>query len=251
MPVYFLIPACIVLGWMAGLVVNYLADVLPFTRSFSRPCCLKCESLFLWADYLLFRRCRSCGHRRGWRVWAVQIAAVALVLRLGLVPQMAVMAGFWGSLALLVYFGVVVVIDLEHRLILHPVSIAGAVLCGVIGVVRHGWLETAIGGAVGFGFMFAIYKLAEIFIRWMRKRKGIESDEVAMGFGDVNLAGVLGLLLGWPGIVAGLVMSFLLGGLGSLVVIAGLAVQRRFEAYNTFIAYGPYMVLAAALLVFL
>jgi prepilin signal peptidase PulO-like enzyme (type II secretory pathway) len=145
---------------------------------------------------------------------------------------------------------VVIVIDVEYRLILHPVSLAGAVLCAVIGVVRHGWLDTAIGGAVGFGFMFGVYKMAEIFIRWMRKRKGIESDEVAMGYGDVNLSGVLGLLLGFPGIIAGLSLAFLIGGALSLIVIVVMMSRRKFEAYNTFIPYGPALILAAAFLIF-
>jgi len=35
----------------------------------------------------------------------------------------------------------------------------------------------------------------------------METDEVALGFGDVNLAGIMGLLLGWPGITAGLVIG--------------------------------------------
>ena len=71
-----------------------------------------------------------------------------------------------------------------------------------------------------------------------------------MGFGDVNLSGVLGLLLGWPGIILGLTLAFLLAGFGSTIVIARLVSQRRFNAFGTFIPYGPYLVLAAALLMF-
>jgi leader peptidase (prepilin peptidase) / N-methyltransferase len=247
---FYWIPAFVVLGWLAGLIVNYLSDVLPMTRSFSHPACLNCDAPFSWADYLLFRRCLTCGKARSWRVGAVQVLAVILVLGLAYLPGMADKLGFWAGLALLIYFGVVIVIDLEYRLILHPVSLVGAVLCGLIGVWRHGVFDTVVGGAAGFGFMFVVYWLADVFIRSIRKRRGIESDEVAMGFGDVNLSGILGLLLGWPGIVGGLVGAVLLGGLGSLLVVAVLVVQRRFQAYETFVPYGPYLVIAAGLLIF-
>ena len=238
------------LGWVSGWVVNYLADVLPVTRSLSRPSCRFCDKPFLWQDYLLLRACPSCGFRRKLRFWVVQIMAVVLVLRLVWIPDMAERTGFWPGLALLIFFGVVAVIDIEHHLILHPVSIAGALLCGIIGVFRHDWPWTLAGGAVGFGFMFVLYWFADVFIRWVRKRRGIQSDEVAMGFGDVSLSGVLGLLLGWPWIVFGLTLAFLLAGIGSTVVIASLVRQRKFNAFGTFIPYGPYLVLSAALLMF-
>lgn len=249
MPLVFVAIGLIILGWFAGLVVNYVADTLPYTRSLRQPSCSACGKPLPWVDYFLFKH-QVCGNKRGLRVWLVQAVSVGLILRLGLVPEMAEPAGFFGGLVLLIFFGVVVIIDFEHRLILHPVSLAGAVVCGLIGVLRRGWVDTLIGGAVAFAFMFVVYWLAEVFIRWVRKKRGLESDEVAMGFGDVTLSGVLGLLLGWPGIIGGLMLAFLLGGLGSLIVIGVTVVRRRFQAFNTYIPYGPYLVLAAALLFF-
>lgn len=245
-----LIFGLILLGWLAGLIMNYIADTLPFTRSLQQPACKSCKTTINWKDYFFFKPCQSCGVGRGLRIWLVQVVSVGLVLRLGLVPGMAERAGFWGGLALLIFFGVVVIIDIEHRLILHPVSLAGAILCGLVGGLRRGWFDTLVGGAVGFGFMFVVYWLAEVFIRWVRKKRGLESDEVAMGFGDVTLSGVLGLLLGWPGIIGGLMLAFLLGGLGSLIVIGVTAARRQFQAFNTYIPYGPYLILSAALLFF-
>ena len=64
-----------------------------------------------------------------------------------------------------------------------------------------------------------------------------------MGFGDVKLAGLLGLLLGWlswqHATVAAL-GTFVLGG----VVAAGLLVTRRADRRGEF-AYGPVMVASA------
>jgi leader peptidase (prepilin peptidase)/N-methyltransferase len=147
------------------------------------------------------------------------------------------------------YFAVVTVIDLEHRLILHPVSWTGAVLGLGLGIWQHGLLDTLLGGAAGFGTMFALYLLGDRFARWIARRRGKALDEVALGFGDVNLLGVIGLILGWPGIVAGLVLGILIGGLVSFLYIVGMALVRRYQAF-TAIPYGPFLVASALLLLF-
>jgi leader peptidase (prepilin peptidase)/N-methyltransferase len=63
-----------------------------------------------------------------------------------------------------------------------------------------------------------------------------------MGFGDVRLAGVLGLalgLLGWGQLVLGVYAGFVLGGVGGLLLARARVVQRR--AYP----FGPFMLLGA------
>ncbi len=110
---------------------------------------------------------------------------------------------------LFIYLCLVFVIDLEHRLILHPVSLFGALLALGIGIYLHGVLTTLIGGAVGFGIMLVFYFVGEWYVRYMSKKRGMSTDEVALGFGDVNLSGILGLLLGWPLILVGLLFAVL------------------------------------------
>ena len=90
-------------------------------------------------------------------------------------------AGSYGYVlgwVLWLYFAVVTVIDLEHRLILHPISWTGAVLGLGLGIWRHGILYTLLGGVAGYGTMFALYLLGGLFARWMARRRGEELDEV-------------------------------------------------------------------------
>jgi hypothetical protein len=237
----------ILLGWLAGTIINYQADVLPYTRRFSRPACLACAAAFSWRDYLLMQPCRACGKRRSLRTWLVLFLSIAVTLYTAFNPSARL--GFWPGWLLLVYFGVVAVIDIEHRLILHPVSLVGAGLGLLYGIWLHGWLYTILGGAGGFAIMWALYGLGGLFATWLAKRRGQELDEVALGFGDVNLSGVLGLLLGWPGILAGLFSAIMLGGLGSLLVLVAMLVTRRYQAF-TAIPYAPFLLLAAAWLLF-
>ncbi len=158
---------------------------------------------------------------------------------------------------LLVYLAVVLVIDLEHRLILHPVSMTGAVLGLGIGIflrsnqsIIYGITSTVLGGGIGFGIMLVFYFVGELFVKRMSKKRGLSSDEVALGFGDVNLSGILGLLLGWRAIFACLFFAILAGGLVSLAIILRMLIARKYKAF-TAIPYAPFLILSACYFLFL
>lgn len=236
------------LGWVVGAAVNYLSDVLPHKRRLVSPICVACGAGQQWGHYLIWpRRCSSCGTWRSFRVWIVEAVFIATSLWLWTSPPEDL--GYWAGLTLLLYFGVVVVIDVEHRLILHPVSFAGAILCLGVGIWLHNLPQTLIGGLAGFGFMLLLYIFGNFFARWMARLRGAPIDEVALGFGDVNLAGVLGLLLGWPGIIGGLLLAILMGGVVSLIYIILMLIFRRYRAFAA-IPYGPFLVAGAILLLY-
>lgn len=247
----------ILLGWIAGLLVNYLSDVLPITRRFSQPVCRNCQTSFSWLDYVTLRACRNCGTRRSLRTWIVQIVSIASFTYFWLFPPFGL--GLPLSLIVLTYFGVIIVIDLEHRLILHPTSLFGAVLGLIVGTylygkngnIASGLLTSILGGVAGFGIMFGLYQLGALVARFrarkMRAAGQAEDDEEALGFGDVFLTTVLGLMLGWPNIILGIVVGALIGGVIGLLALAGHFVQRRYseKSMMTFIPYGPSLVLGA------
>lgn len=148
------------------------------------------------------------------------------------------------------YFGLVAVIDLEHKLILHPVSLAGALLGLISGLLYHGLPSTLLGGAAGFGAMFLLYLLGGVFLKLVSSLRGEEVDDIALGFGDVNLAGILGLLLGWPGIAAGLVLGILIGGAGSAFYLLYRLINGGYQAFEA-LPYGPFLILSAVYLFYL
>jgi leader peptidase (prepilin peptidase)/N-methyltransferase len=247
----------VLLGWFAGLLLNYLADVLPSTRRLSQPACPHCQTPFRWADYLTLRACRACGRRRSLRTWIVLILAAASFLYLWLFPRPGL--GLPLSLIVLTYFGVIIVIDIEHRLILFPTVIAGAVLGLIAGTylyskqdgVLAGMLISLLGGVAGFAIMFLFYKLGEVVARYrarkMRAAGQAEDEEEALGGGDVYLSGVLGLMLGWPNVILGITAGALAGGAMGLLAVIAYLIQRRYaeNSLMTFIPYGPSLVLGA------
>lgn len=231
----------IILGWAGAKFVNYLADVLPIYRKFIRPHCPECQHEKSWKHFLWITACENCGNKPGTRHLIVLILGPVLAGLLFFFPLESL--GNYGALIWLVFFSLVVIIDLEHRLILHPVSIAGAILGVFFGMINHGFVKTLLGGAAGFGIMLVFYFLGELFVRAISKSRGEEITEIALGFGDVNLAGVVGLLLGWPGIAGGIFLAIILGGIVSGLYLLIQFLQKKYQAFQA-LPYGPFIVIS-------
>jgi len=235
------------LGLLCGLLINYLADVVPVRRRLVQPFCLGCEKPISWVDYLLFKRCTQCGRNPSLRRAFVIGLAICASIRLWYYPSQRM--GYWVGFVLLVYLAVVAVIDIEYRLILQPVSIFGAVLGLIIGTWIHSFWVTLFGGLAGFGIMFLLYYLGDVFARWLARRRGEELSEVALGYGDVILSGVLGFILGWPGVMAGLFLAILFGGVFSTLVIVKNVINRSYHPFMA-IPYAPFLILGAMVLLY-
>jgi leader peptidase (prepilin peptidase)/N-methyltransferase len=237
----------LVIGLASGYLVNYIADVLPDTRKLTRPICSSCQQPYGWVDYILFKTCANCHQKRSWRSWLVMSLMLLLAGLLWIFPPPI---GFWAAMLVVVYFGLVIVIDFEHRLVMHPVSIVGAILGLAFGTWRHGFLYTILGCCAGFLIMLALYYLGLWFIKLLAKKREMPGVDEAIGFGDVILSGVMGLFLGWPGIVAGMLLTILLGGLVSLVILIIQVSKRTYKAYSA-IPYAPFIALSTMLLLLL
>jgi len=246
--IIFQIVFLFILGVAVGMVVNYLSDVLPWRRRLVKPFCLNCQTALRYQNYFIYpRRCPECGQSRASRTWIVDLLFGIITVSLWFYHPLKL--GFWGGLLVIGYFGVVTIIDLEHRLILHPVSIFGAGLGLVVGIYLHGFRVTILGGMVGFASMLVLYLLGDLMIRLMARVRGEVIDDVALGFGDVSLSGVLGLMLGFPGIVLGLFLARLLGGVVSLVYLVSMLVLRKYQMFSA-LPYGPFLIAGAILLLF-
>jgi leader peptidase (prepilin peptidase)/N-methyltransferase len=235
-------------AWLIAYLINYLADVLPITRRFSPAACLHCEQPFPLKSYLLFQPCPTCGQRRSIRTWVVQIAFTLITIWLWVFPP--ALLGFWVGSGLLAFFALIAVIDLEYRLIMDPVSLFGAVLGLAIGTWQKGIWGSLLGGIAGYGIMFGLFYLGILFNRLMSKIRHEEVSEEAMGFGDVNLSGILGLMLGWPDIIGGLLTAIIAGGLVSGLIMLGMLVLRRYKAL-TAIPYAPFLLIGAIVFLYI
>ncbi len=184
----------------------------------------------------------------------MQIAMLVVSLYTWLRPHAM---GYVLGMLVLTYFALVVVIDMEHRLILHPTSIVGAVLALGIGLRVNGLRATLLGGLVGLAFMLLLYYGGVLFSKYRARRMraaGQEADaEEALGAGDVILATILGLLIGWPFIWFALLLGILLGGVVGIILMAAMLVRGLYgkQALMVFMPYGPYFIMSAFIILFL
>ncbi|MEZ5176026.1 MAG: A24 family peptidase [Acidimicrobiia bacterium] len=173
-------------------------------------------------------RCRASHHRQ--RLANPLIMVVTPVLSGALVVSLPTY-WVWPAYAVFAWTMVLLtVVDLDTELIpnrmLGPASVISGVLL-VVGWVADtgaGSLLRAVAGAVGY--FAAMYLLAVI------ARGGL-------GYGDVKLAGLIGLFtgfLGWQSVLAAGFGAFLVGGLVSIVLLA-LRIRSRKDT----IPFGPFM----------
>ncbi len=244
------------LGLVLGAAINLLADSLPSRGGLARPHCHACDGPrppSAWSALLAIPlrgwNCAYCGSPIRTRAVLVEVASVAMVLgvdRLTTDPR-----GFAASLLVAFVFLLITVIDMEHRLILHIVTAPAALAIGAAGALdpARGAAKTLYGGLAGFGIVLLLYLLGGLFAAWMARRRGQPLEEVAFGFGDVTLAGVIGLAVGWPGILIALFLGVLGAGLFSGAMIVGMLVRRRYAPFMA-IPYGPFLVLGGSLVYF-
>jgi leader peptidase (prepilin peptidase)/N-methyltransferase len=187
---------------------------------------------------LLKGRCRDCSAPISPRYFIVELLTGVLF------AAIAARFGFSAELPAYLYLAAISValalIDLDVRKLPNsltlPSYLVGAVLLAVAAVVGHD------GGALlrAFGGMAALY--VAFFLLAFAYPGG-------MGFGDVKLAGVLGLYLGWLGwgsVVVGAFSGFVLGGLVGVGLILFGGAGRKSK-----VPFGPFMVTGALLAVFI
>lgn len=235
-------------GLLIAIFVNYLADVLPLTRKFVSPICTNCRETFPTMLYIGLKACPHCHSPQKKRNWIVLFIVPAIFCLLWYFPPTRL--GFWLGGLLLIYFLVVGIIDLEHRVVLYQTTIVGSIGCFIVGFVLHGVVPTILGGITGFSIMAILYYIGKGFIHVLSLIRKQKITEDALGFGDVQLAGVLGFILGWPGITLGLLFGIVFGGLGSGIY---LLVSRLLNRYQWFTAlpYAPFLILGAIFLLYL
>jgi len=236
-------------GLLLGGLINLLADSLPTARRVTTPRCQACTApreplawLALPGWIAGHGRCPYCGSHRPARAVLAEIAAALGTGWLYLTQPTA--GAFLQSLLISAVFLLILIIDIEHRLILHVVSLPSALLIGLLNSLNAdlGLKRTLLGGAVGFFTFFLLYLAGVIFGRWIARRRSDAPEEEAFGFGDVMLAMVIGVTVGFPGVIEALIRGILAAGIFSLAYLAIMALRRRYEAFSP-IPYGPFLIL--------
>ena len=268
-----------ILGMAIGSFLNVVIDRLPAGKSLMYPPsgCDACQHRLSWLDlfpvfsYLFLRgRCRYCQAKIPQRVFWVELGTGLLTAFLfwhfGWKPMLALSIVYSSVLIALA------IIDLKHQLILnkivYPVSfivfiygyygltwqlaLFGFYICALfililtdikdnftrnliiftgiaiavtmdIFIPGHGSFNGLLGGAVGFLILF---------LPALIYNKG-------MGWGDVKMAGLIGLMTGFPNAIVAVFGGIILGGLTAIVLLLFKKKNRKQG-----IPFGPCLALA-------
>lgn len=244
-----------VLGAAIGSFLNVVVHRVPAGESVVHPpsACPTCGMGIRWFDniplvsWLFLRaRCRGCGSRISSRYPLVELGTLLAFVTVTLFFGPGVLAtdtapALIAALLVLIahlYFAAISIaltlIDLDtHRLpnvIVLPSYPVAIILLGAAALLTAD-LESAVRAAAGAGILFAIYLVLALV------------SPRGMGMGDVKLAGVVGIYLGWAGwsaLAVGAFAAFLLGGVLGLVLIMAKRVHRQ-----SGIPFGPWMLVGA------
>ena len=97
------------------------------------------------------------------------------------------------------------------------------------------FIDNILGMLVGGGIFLLITLIG-----------GAIAGKEAMGFGDVKLMGALGLFFGWLNMILISVMAFLFAAIVSIIIL----ITRR-KKFNEYIPFGPFIVVASMIPIFI
>jgi len=226
----------------AGALGGALAPVPAYrlsvpAQSPDRDACDRCETPLPagWRGWLRVpASCPECGTRLGPPAWltATVAAAASAVLALSLGPRL-VLPLFVALAVLGVLLGAIDIAckRLPHKLVM-PALWVGAALLAVVALVTWSW-GTWARAALGAAALFAVFAVLAVL------------PGGGLGFGDVKLAALLGLFLGWLGWRT-VLFGGLLPWLVNAPVVLALLLLGRAERRSR-LPFGPAL-LAGALL---
>jgi leader peptidase (prepilin peptidase)/N-methyltransferase len=235
-----------VLGLAIGSFLNVVVWRVPRGESVVRPPshCPSCDAQIRNRDnipvlsWLLLRgKCRDCQASISIRYPLVEAGTgavfVILTAKIGLEPELPAFL-YLGAVGVALALIDIDVKRLPNAIVL-PSYLVAAALLTVAAAVDGRW-EDLLRAGLGMVALYAFYFVLALIY------------PAGMGFGDVKLAGVLGIYLGWLGwaeVVTGGFLGFLFGG----VVGGGLVLIRR-AGRKSMLPFGPFM-LAGALVAIL
>ncbi len=221
------------LGLLVGALINVLADDLPERNRPKLPHCSTCEHVYRplrWSGAVrkLSGHCPACNTAERWRPALVELGtALAFCLLWGrygsFSPQLLITTTYFSI------FILILITDMEHRLILHVVTFPAAAFALLASFLTVTPASALLGAVIGFGFFFIIYLVG-----------GLVFGAGAMGFGDVTLSTFIGAAVGFPLVILAMISGILAGGIITLFLLL-----TRIRRLKSKIPYGPFLLIGA------
>lgn len=251
-----------VLGLFVGSFLGVLVDRLPrnetVIRGHSR--CEFCQKELQWLDLLpIFSfiatkgKCRYCKHQLSIFYPAIEFSTgILFVLTYLMITDYRLLIIDFNSLILnplslitLIYnliivsgFIVIFFMDLKYGIILDKILIPLIIIiitAYTLILNPSSFIITLACGVLAFLFFLVI----ALGFKFVRGKEGL-------GGGDIKLAFVLGLFLGFPNIILALYLAFLTGAIVGIILI----LWKKKNLRNTSLPFGPFLILGALICLF-
>ena len=228
-----------ILGLLIGSFLNLSINRIPNKESiaFMPIRCASCNTRLKFWDlipvlsYIVYKgKCRHCLEKISVRYPIIELmnGLIYLYLYVKFGPSVEmVMYSILSSLLI-----VITLIDLYTQEIPEELNIFGLVI-GIVFLL----LNFSIGNLISSGLGLLLG--GGLFLLIASVSGG------AMGGGDIKLIGVLGFWFGWKLILVLSILSFIIGAIASLLLIA-----LKMKSLKDYIPYGPFIAVAAMIIIF-
>jgi prepilin signal peptidase PulO-like enzyme (type II secretory pathway) len=198
--------------------------------------CPKCKKKISWYDnipvlsfFILRGRCRYCHKSISLQYPAVEII-IGVLFVLALYNHQAnnwlLVADFWLLIRNLFFISILTVIfiyDLRWYLILDIITVPAMIVALILNLFLEYPLQNLfLAAVIGAGFFLFQYIISRG--KWI-------------GGGDIRMGALMGFMLGYPGVITGLMLSYIFGSIiGIILLIAGRKKMSSQIPFGTFLS---------------
>ncbi|MEK7658186.1 MAG: prepilin peptidase [Patescibacteria group bacterium] len=237
-----------------------------------RSACPHCRKTLKWYElipllsFLIQKgRCRSCGNRLSFQYPLVELLSglIFVFVPFALYNLFVIRNSYFiiqVFLWLLVFllFLLLSIIDFRHYIIPDSINLSLAIL-GIILIIMSNVISYS--SFLGhYALLFDFWPLSLVDGRWLLVIGHFSAAVIAMaffaaiiiltrgrgmGWGDFKLVGALGLIFGWPDIMAIVFLAFIIGA----IAVAPLLLKKQ-KTMKDIVPFGPFLIIGASLVFF-
>ncbi|MCR4324111.1 MAG: prepilin peptidase [Candidatus Curtissbacteria bacterium] len=242
---FFLYALLFILGTAVGSFLNVVVDRTTKSESvlFGRSYCDHCHAKLSSFDLIpivsfvvLGARCRKCGGRISWQYPLVEgLTGLLFVLSFWVLSLSGQFSLVTLSYYLFIVSTLVVVATVDLKFYLIPTTLVFA--ASFVALFYNYFHLTSTDFVL---YVFISFGLAMGFLLLLVATRGR-----GIGGGDVPLAFLIGLVLGWPNAIAAIFLAFFVGAVVSLLLVA-----FGKKSIKATIPFGPFLVFATIAVLF-